>query len=268
MDMRKRAFNAAALVAREQTARIRAAARKGRTAAEIAETCEFPLKVVEQILTPVPDVRLTDPAHLLNGRAVASGLPAADVQVYWVGFLTASGRICGQGSSFALIVTLGDRSQEHMDTFMADLATPQVRHEFCRSSLLGWQLYIRDQGLCQALLPWGISSDLYGEDPAVLGDLPKEFIAPFLRGYLDGNWPTPRQGPQARSTGLVLHGTEAVLTGISTMVHRACGIKGGLVRARPPRAELRFNGTGAQAILGHAYAYTARARIHHKRQPA
>ncbi|HEV2357912.1 MAG TPA: hypothetical protein VGZ23_09930, partial [bacterium] len=85
MDIRRRPLNAAALEVRERTTRIRAAARKGRTTAEIAEGYDFPLKMVEQILAPVADVRLSDPAHLLNDRAVAAGLPAADIQVYWAG---------------------------------------------------------------------------------------------------------------------------------------------------------------------------------------
>ncbi|HEX2715110.1 MAG TPA: hypothetical protein VHM88_23235 [Candidatus Acidoferrales bacterium] len=268
MDLRRRVLNAAALEARERTARIRAAARKGKSPAEIAEAFEFPLKMVQQILMPVADARLSDPAQLLNTRVPAPGLPTANVQVYWVGFLTAAGRICGQGASFTLIVTLGDRSQEHVDTFMADLATTQVHHEFCRSSLLGWQFYVRDQSLCKALLPWGIPSDLDGDDPTVLDDLPNEFVAPFLRGYLDGDWAAPRPASEARSNGLVLHGTEAVLTGISVMVHRAWGIKGSVVTARPPRADLRFNRQSHNAILGHIRAYADRARAQRKRWPA
>jgi hypothetical protein len=267
VDIRRRLVNAAALEARERTARIRAAARKGKTTAEIAEVYQFPLKMVEQILAPVADVRLSDPAHLLNNRAVAAGLPAADVQVYWVGFLTVAGRISGQGASFALIVTLGERSQEYMDTFMADLATPQVRSEFCRSSLLGWQLYVRDQGLCKALLPWGIPSELFGDDPTVLDDLPKEFIAPFLRGYLDGNG-AALGANRPRSNGLVFYGTDAVLTAINAMIRRGWRINTGTVRPRPPRAELRFNRQDEETILSHIHTYTTRSRGQGKRRPA
>ncbi len=267
MDIRRRPINAAALEMRERTVQIRAAARKGKTTAEIAKVYEFPLKMVEQVLAPVADGRLSDPARLLNSRAVAEGLPAADVQVYWVGFLTVAGRICGQGASFALVVTLGDRSQEHMDTFLADLATPRAPNEFCRSSLLGWQLYVRDQSLCKALLPWGIPSEWYGDDPTVLGDLPKEFIAPFLRGYLDGNWATPGV-TRSRSNDLVFYGTEPVLAAVKAMVHRGWQIKSGLVTRRPPRAELRFNRRDDQTMLNHIHAYTARSRGQDKRRPA
>ncbi len=239
--------------------RIRAAARKGKTAAEIAEACDAPLKMVEHLLAPVADARLSDPAHLLNHVAVAAGLPAADIQVYWIGFLTAAGRICGQGGSSALVVTLGHQSPEYMHVFMADLATPQVRHELCRSSLLGWQLYVRDQTLCEALLRWGVPSEIYGEDPTVLDDLPTEFIAPFLRGYFDGNRTTPG-APRSPSNSLVFYGTEAVLAAINSMVSRGWRVARGVVTRKPPRAELKFNRPDGQALLDRISAYTTRCR--------
>jgi hypothetical protein len=255
------------LEVREQNARIRAAARKGRTAAEIAEAYGVPFKLVEQMLAPVADARLSDPARLLNHAAVATGLPAADIQVYWVGFLTAAGRICGQGASSALIVTLGHRSHEHMHVFMTDLATPQVRHELCRSSLLGWQLYVRDRNLCEALLRWGIPSDVHGDDATVLDDLPTEFIAPFLRGYLDGNWAPPGV-LRTRSNRLVLYGTEAVLAGINAMISRGWHIAPGVLTCRSPRAELRFSRQDERTILDHIQTYRTRCRSGGKSQPA
>lgn len=266
MDIRRRSSRAMPEV-REQNACIRAAARKGRTAAEIAETYGLPFKMVEQMLVPVTDARLSDPAHLLNHVAVATGLPAADIQVYWVGFLTAAGRICGQGPTSALVVTLGDRSQEYMHTFMADLATPQVRNELCRSSLVGWQLYVRDRNLCEALLRWGIPSDVHGDDPAVLDDLLTEFIAPFLHGYLDGNW-SPPGASQSRSNRLVLYGAEGVLAGINAMIYRGWRIDPGVVTRRSPRAELRFSRRDERVILDHIQAYNTRSRRDGKSRPA
>jgi hypothetical protein len=259
VDSRRRPVNAAALEARERTWRVRAAARRGKTPQQIAAAGDYPLKLVEQILAPIADVRLSDPATILNNGAVVAGLPPADVQMYWVGFLTAAGRICGQGASFALIITLGQRSQDHMDTFVEDLATPQVRNEYCSNSLVGWQLYVRDQGLCKALLRWGIPSDLHGEDPAVLDDLPKEFIAPYLHGYVDGNQ-APSGGGAPRSNGLVLYGSETILTAVNAMIKRAWGIDSGVVTSRPGRVELKFNRQDAQTILTRIRAYTVRRR--------
>ncbi len=247
------------LEVRERNARIRAAARKGNTASEIAEAHGAPLKMVQQMLAPIADARLSDPAHLLNHVAIGAGLPPADIQVYWVGFLAAAGRIVGQGAPSALIVTLGHRSQEYMQVLLADLATPQVRHELCRSSLLGWQLYIRDRSLCDALVRWGISSEVHGDDPTVLDDFPLKFIAPFLRGYLDGNWVTP-DTVRSRSQNLVFYGTEGVLIAIDAMIHRGWRIAPGVVTRRPPRAELRFSRQDERVILEHIQTYRTRAR--------
>jgi hypothetical protein len=261
----RRPIAAAALEARERTVRIRAAARKGKNARQIAEAGDYPLKLVEQILAPIADVRLSDPAQLLNRRPAAPGAADDDVQVYWVGFLRAAGQICGQGASFALIVTLGDRSEDHVETLMTDLVPSQVRHEYCRSSLLGWQVYVRDPSLCKALLAWGIASELHGDDPTVLEDLPKEFLAPFLRGYLDGNWSAEAGRP--RNGALVLHGTEPVLTTISAMVRRGLRVDG-VVSARPPRAQLKFAADDARVVLDHLRGYTARSRGRSARHPA
>jgi hypothetical protein len=259
VDLRRRPANAAVLEARERTRRILAAARRGKTAMQIAEAGDYPLKMVQQIIAPIADTRLADPAGLLNKRPRAPGVPPAEVQMYWMGFLNAAGRICGQGASFALIITLGERSQQHMNTFVEDVATPQVRSEYCSSSLRGWQLYVRDQSLCKALLQWGIPSDLQGDDPTVLDDVPEEFVAPFLHGYLDGNWATPG-GPASRANGLVLYGTEAILDSVNRMVNRAWGVDSGVVKARPPRAALSFNRRDTQVILARSRVYTARQR--------
>jgi hypothetical protein len=248
--------SAAELERRVHITQIRGAARQGRTPREIADGQHLPLKMVQQVLSPVPDARLSDPVGILRTRTAEPGLPPADVQLYWVGFLTASGRICGQGTSFALIVTLGDRSQAHVDMLMADLTEPHVRHEFCQSSLLGWQLYIRDQTFCRALLPWGISSDMHGDDPSVIDDVPSDLVAPFLRGYVDGNWPA-----RPRRNGLVLNGAEPVLEKIAAMIKRHWRINGAAITPQPPRAQLRFPGRGGdRAFLEHTSAYTTRAR--------
>ncbi len=258
MNIRGR-LNPILLEVQQRNVLIRSAARKGKTAVEIAEACGAPLNTVERMLAPVADARLSDPAHLLNDVGVAAGLPPAKIQVYWVGFLSAAGRICGAGASSVLIVTLGHRAREYMQTFMSDLATPQVRHELCRSSLLGWQFYVRDRHLCEVLLRWGISSEVQGDDPTVLDDLPTELIAPFLRGYLDGNWTTPG-APRSPSHRLVLYGTEAVLAGINAMIYRGWQIAPGAVTCRPPRAELRFSQPDERVLLNQIRTYTTRSR--------
>ena len=230
---------------RQRMAQIRTAARKGANPAEIAESCGLPLAAVKRVLDSAHHPRVSDPAQLIQNRKAASGMAPADVQLYWLGFLTAAGHIRGQGASFTLVVTLGRNSRTHVETLMADLATDHVRCEFCHSSIVGWQVYLRDQNLCNALVPWGVPSDLYGDDPELLNDLPKELALPFLRGYADGNWPSAG----STDTKFTLHGTPSVLAGINSMLKRYCEATGGVVTRKAERAELRFSSARASRSI-------------------
>jgi hypothetical protein len=222
--------------ARAQIAAIRAAARKGWAATEIAERCQFSITVVNRVLAPANHARLSDPAELLSARVLSPGRAPAEAQLYWVGFLTAAGRILGQGPSMAIVVTLGDRADAHMMRFMQEITGPGVRQEYCESSLLGWQAYVREPSLCKALMPWGIPSDAHGEDPALLDDIPEDLAAPFLGGYLDGNWPA---GTFPRSGRLTWHGTPAVLAAVNRLLSRCWQVPEGRIVSRGPRATLR-----------------------------
>ncbi|HXX37576.1 MAG TPA: hypothetical protein VEP50_05390 [bacterium] len=222
---------------RAQIASIRAAGRKGMAAAEIAERCQCSIAIVNRILAPANHGRLSDPADLLTARVLRSGHAPAEVQLYWVGFLTAAARISGQGPAMAVVVTLGDRAEAHMARFMEDITGPRVRQEYCESSLLGWQVYVRESGLCRALIPWGVPSDSHGEDPALLDDIPDDLVPPFLGGYFDGNWPV---GAFPRSGRLLLHGTPGVLSAVSRLLWRCWEVPEGKITSRPPRATLRF----------------------------
>jgi hypothetical protein len=198
---------------------------------------------------------------LLRGNHQVPGTAPADVQLYWLGFLMAAGHIWGQGSSLALVVTLGEESREYMATFMADITTDRIYCEFCYSSTVGWQVYLRNQGLCKALFPWGIPSDLHGDDSALLDDLPKEFAVPFIRGYVDGNRPSIRSSDRLRTDRFTVHGTPAVLARINSMVRRHWGISGGVVTSRKERAELQFSDPEAcRTIHRHLNTHTSRIR--------
>jgi len=225
---------------REQIGKIRAAARQGKQPSEIAALYELAVGTVARVLVQVDHPRLSDPVHLLRTRREPPGMTPADIQVYWLGFLMAAGHIWGQGTSLTLVITLGDRAQPEMETFMDDLATDYMRCEYCRSSVVGWQVYLRDQSLCKALFPWGIPSELHGDDAAILEDLPSEFATPFLRGYADGNWPSPYHSNSQKDVRFTLQGTPAILNGINALVHRHWSAAGGRVTAQGSRAELRF----------------------------
>jgi len=249
---------------RQFAADVRAGARQGRTAPEIATLHKMPVSAVERILMEVNDPRVSDPAHLFKTRQILPGRTAADVQLYWLGYLKAAGHIWGRGAQSTLVVTLGEKSLSHMKTFLVDLADPYARHEFCRSTTLGWQLYVRDRDLCQALLPWGVPSDLDGDDPGMLDDLPEEFAIPFLHGYLDGDWPKAQTGRLDDGRPVTLHGTASTLTAINNMVWRYWDVAPGRITSTSPRATLRFSAAAAcRTIRSSARRHSTRTRDEH-----
>jgi hypothetical protein len=239
--MRVRAPTEQALEWRVQTARMRSAARNGKSLKEIANLHQLSLAAVERVLQPVEHPRISDPVRLLRESNQVPGTAPADVQVYWLGFLMATGHIWGQGQSLTLVVTIGEKSRECIETLIADMTTDHISCEFCHSSVVGWQVYLRDPSLCNALFPWGVPSDLHGDDSALLDDLPREFATPFICGYVDGNWSFPHSSDKLRDGKFTVHGTPAVLARINSMVERYWGISGGIVTSRHGRAQLRFS---------------------------
>ncbi len=250
-----------ALEWRERTATLRSEARNGKSPEEIAELHQLPLAAVERVLAPIEHPRISDPVRLLQNHQQVPGMAPVDVQLYWLGFLMAAGYIRGQGRSLTLVVTLGEKSREYMETLMADITTDRIYCEFCHSSIVGWQVYLRDQSLCNALFPWGVPSDLHGDDSALLDDLPKEFAIPFICGYVDGNWPVINSSNRLRDDRFMVHGTPAVLARLKSMVQRHWGVSGGSVTARQERAQLQFSDPGAcRAIHSQLKTYVSRSR--------
>ncbi len=224
---------------------VRAAGRRGESPAEIAVASGLPAASVQKILAPGTHPRLSNPGDLLRTGQVQTGQIPAHVQLYWFGFFTAVGYIRGQGNLLTLIVTLGEEGRERIDALEADLMTG--RHcELCYSSLAGWQAYFRDSILCRALIPWGIPSDLYGEDPALLADLPEGLFLPFMRGYTEGGELARRRPTRQHTVGFTIRGTPAVLGGLNTLIERYWGIAGGLITHVGDAAELHFSGRVAR----------------------
>jgi hypothetical protein len=257
--MNLRAPSEQALEWRERTAGVRSAARKGKSAEEIAKLHQLPLAAVVRILTPVEHPRISDPSRLLQNRHQLPGTAPVDVQLYWLGFLMAAGYIRGQGrSSLTLVVTLGKESRKYVETFVADIMTDRIYCEFCHSSIVGWQVYLRDQDLCKALFPWGIPSDLHGDDSALLDDLPRQFVIPFITGYVDGNWPAIHSLNRLRDDRFIIHGTRAVLCRINSMVQRYWGISSGVVVPQQERAKLLFSDPEACRTIHSQLKYVRR----------
>jgi len=227
---------------------------------DIATACQVPLPLVEKILSRVDNPRVSDPVHLLTTGHALPGRTPADIQFYWLGFLKAAGHVWGQGPRLALVVTLGDDAKAHMKTLLADLADPVASVEFCRSSLLGWQLYVRDPDLCRALIPWGITSDSYGDDPGLIDDMLEEFAAPFMHGFLDGNWPG-RRIEVRDDAPLTLYGPVMTVGAINKLIQRCWRVAPGIITEVSPRARLYLpNRQAARVIRTNARSYTSRSR--------
>lgn len=238
--MRLRAPTEQALEWRARTVQIRTAARGGKSPLEIAALYDLPLAAVERLLTPIDHPRISDPVQLLREHQIPGTAPA-EVQLYWLGFLMAAGYICGQGTTLTLVVTLGERSRVCIESFIDDLVTDHIRCEFCYSSIVGWQAYLRDPSLCKALFPWGVPSDLHGDDSALLDDLPAALAVPFICGYVDGNWPFSHSLRGVNEESFTLRGTSPVLTRINSMIQRYWEVSAGTVIPRGNRTELRFS---------------------------
>ena len=246
---------------RERTARFRSAARNGKSPKEIAELHQLPIAAVERILAPIEHPRISDPVRVLRNHGQVPGTAPVDVQLYWLGFLMAAGYIRGQGRSLTLVVTLGEKPRDYIETLMADIATDRIYCEFCHSSIVGWQVYLRDQSLCMALFPWGIPSDLHGEDSALLDDLPSELAIPFTCGYVDGNWPSVHSSDRLRDDRFTVHGSPAILARLNAMVQRIWRVPAGSVTARQNRAQLQFSDPKAcRAIYSQLKTYVSPVR--------
>jgi hypothetical protein len=254
-----RAPSAQALEWRARTVEIRTAARKGRSPQQIAALHDLPLVAVERVLTPIEHPRISDPIELLQRHRQTSGTAPADVQLYWLGFLIAAGYIRGQGPSLTLVVTFGEQSRVCIESLIADLVTDHIRCEYCYSSIVGWQAYLREPSLCKALFPWGVPSDLHGDDSALLDDLPREFAVPFICGYVQGNWPFVHSLQAVNGKSFTVQGTPAVLARINSMIQRYWEVPGGKVIPRRDRTELRFsNPQACRAIKSQLSRYVSR----------
>jgi hypothetical protein len=226
--------------------RIRAAGRRGESPADIAMGSGLPAASVQKLLTPTTHPRLSDPGDLLRAGQVRAGQLPTKVQLYWFGFFTAAGYIRGQGPSLTLIVTLGEEGRGSLGALEADLMMGPIRCELCHSSLAGWQGYLRDPILCNALIPWGIPSDLYGEDAALLEDLPEGLFLPFIRGYMEGGELARRTRMRGHTPGVTIRGTPAVLGGLNTLIQRYWGIAPGLITQVGADTVLHFSGRVAR----------------------
>jgi len=194
-------------------------------------------------------------------------LPAnAAVQVYWLGYIAASGRVFGQNNLSTLVLAIHPGDTAHIKTLLDDLVIGHPWCEFAESSLDGRQAYVRDPPLAEVLLQWGIAAT--PED----GSIPTEFIPPlvpdFVRGYLEGSrYSLPFGGVHCGARAprspraLTLVGHKMLVEGLSRALQSVCGIGGGTVApsGRLGLTQVTFSAADTTRILKHAYRRPARS---------
>ncbi len=244
--------------------RIHADREAGNSAADIAVKHDLPAITVQGFLRSSGKTCALLSPYELRGAELP---PNAAVQVYWLGYIAASGRVFGQNNLSTLILAIHPDDAPHIQTLLADLVIGHPRCEFAESSLDGRQAYVRDRSLAEVLLQWGVGAA--AED----GSIPIEFIPPalwpdFIRGYLEGSRRCPPFGGQGtrapRVPGvprtLTLVGNRPLVEGLSRELQSACGITGGAVAPSGGGglSQVTFSPSDTTRILEAAYRSPSR----------
>jgi hypothetical protein len=201
---------------------------EGLSVNEIAAKHDLPALTVQSFLRPNEQTcRLASPYRFRRGRLPDS----AAAQVYWLGYIAATGRVCGQHAFTTLVLNIHREDEVHVETLVSDLVVGHARVEFADSSLDGRQAYIRDRRLGEVLTQWGLSSTREGMT-IPLEYLPPALLPDFVRGYLEGSRLSPpfggrgRAAPSPRTLGrLTLVGPEAVIRAIAAGLPAMCGAR-------------------------------------------
>jgi hypothetical protein len=195
----------------------------GLSADEIATKHNLSRFAVQTVLRPAAEPSgLASPFEFRHRGAP----PNAAVQVYWLGYITATGRIFGQSSQGTVVLAIHPQDESHVQTLVRDLITGHPRVEFADSNLEGRQAYIRDRQLAEVLLQWGISTTP-GSSALSFEFIPQELVPDFVRGYLEGSRSSPPfGGPRERGAlptpaslrSLSFVGSRALITGLARVL--------------------------------------------------
>lgn len=235
----------------------------GLSAAQIAVKHDLPPATVLGFLRSGETCTLVSPYGIRRNLSPT----AASVQVYWLGFIAASGRVSGQSHLTTLVLHIHPGDAPHVQTLLQDLMVGHVTCEFADSSLYGRQAYIRDRQLAESLLQWGISAT--SEDGSIpIEFIPESLIADFVRGYLEGSRHSPpfgglrHQAPSPRSLrSLVLVGPAPLVEGLNRVLQSVCGARGGVVRpfGRLGLEQVVFSAEDSLRVLEHLYSRPSRS---------
>ena len=236
----------------------------GLTATEIATKHDLPPATVLGFLRARGETcTLVSPYSIQRNHSPTP----APVQVYWLGFIAAAGRVSGQSHLTTLVLHIHPGDAPHIQTLIQDLMIGHVTCEFADSSLYGRQAYVRDRQLAELLLQWGISAT--SEDGSIPVEfIPESLIGDFVRGYLEGSRYSPPFGglrhraPSPRSLrSLALVGPAPLVEGLNRVLHSAWGTRGGVVRPfeRFGLAQVVFPREDGIRVLERAYSRPSRS---------
>jgi len=228
----------------------------GLTVAEIAAKYNLPVPTVLQLLrAPSQSCALKTPYDFRQGA-----LPArAPAQIYWLGFIAASGRISGENARGTLVLTIHPDDGAHVQTLLSDLIEGYANCEFVDSSLSGRQAYVRNPELARVLLQWGIASTTE-QSSIPLEFVPTALMPDFLRGYIEGT-PSRSATLSSRLRGsLTLSGASAFIEGLATSLKGLCGT-GGTIGSPGQNglARLTYSPRDSMRLLEFAYRAPTRS---------
>jgi hypothetical protein len=230
---------------------------------EIAAKHNLTSIMVRALLRPAGQTgRMCTPFQLGQGELP----PNAAVQVYWLGYIAAAGRVFGHGTLWTLVLAIHPDDEPHIKALLDDLVVGHAAVEYADSSLEGRQVYIRDRELVETLLAWGLGAPSE-HDSTPLEFIPHQLVSDFVRGYLEGSRQNPPfGGPRARVPApgtlrsLVIAGRPALIAALRRALEAACGVKPDVddTPDSAGRTRMTFSKQEGLQVLASAYARPAR----------
>ncbi|MGH7753606.1 MAG: hypothetical protein ACREN5_12390 [Gemmatimonadales bacterium] len=227
----------------------------GLTARQIGARHELSGVTVSQFLRPRTNTTLPIP-YELSKTAGSLAIP-----MYWLGFITASGRASHRSAPHTVVLSLDPGDLEFVQLLGRDLLRTHASYEFCHSSHDGHQVYIRERDLGESVLQWGVTTD--PREAALPVDYsPAEALPHFLRGLLEGQMRNAPFGgrtresamPSPRLQRLTIPGSPLLLDALRRRLRQSSATLEGVVEAaNGTGAGLTFRGAAVEALLRYAY---------------
>lgn len=235
----------------------------GLTPRQIGARHELSGVTVSQFLRPRTNTTLPTPYDLSK----TSGGASLAVPMYWLGFITASGRASHRSAPHTVVLSLDAGDLEFVQLLGRDLMRTHASYEFCHSSHDGHQVYIRERDLGESVLQWGVTTDPR-EAALPLDYVPAEALAHFVRGLLEGQMRHPPFGGRSRESALpsprvqrlIIPGSPPFVEALRRRLRHVSEKLDGTVEAPDgPGALLTFRGSAVDALLRYAYRQPLRS---------